>query len=675
MMRRHVVWISALLTLAIFSMAAASPSVLNTESRVMHSRKALRRRRGTRANAATKSSKPFRTEVSEQADSKNLVSVKAVLVPRNVNVPRFIRFLSTILFVGSFMGCLQTKGVPHARAIWSLIQKDRSSKMPNDYIPGGLDLLLASTYASAYKEMLPPLFLPSVGPLLGVFMSIFIYVGVTILLPRWFTSFRVFMFYRSFEPTKLSANNPVGADVLVQLGDDYATQDLSNADTGKHHMVICPLHRCEETLNDQTLDAHYAHLSSHYFELNQCRFYFDPTAGRCIDGGPSLHMASMKFLQKASQTGLSKSQRTIVKQRYGPYNRPQLASPTVLEAFYARISSPLVVVQMIGRLFAILEEGPSSVLNLAVTLSHHYVNAHQAILSTRQLAQEVQASVKETSNVKVWVLRDSVKRATGKQWRKSTAAELLPGDVFVMSKIEKNEMNLVVPVDAVVLSGQCLTNEAVLTGESVPQNKVPIDFEEQLVNGDDLFDMQGYRQSMLFAGTSIIHFSSDMGIRDSGTNLPSLPKAASSGLVCFALRTGTYSSKGELLRALKSSSHVGAISNPQSEKDAMLLISSLSLCAVASCLSIFMPRGGETQRHVSVFRRIVQCTRIAVASIPSDLPLTLSAVAQQCSHILRQESDVVCSEPGSLLTAAHVDVVVFDKVRVFADGKMTWYEE
>ena len=55
-------------------------------------------------------------------------------------------------------------------------------------------------------------------------------------------------------------------------------------------------------------------------------------------------------------------------------------------------------------------------------------------------------------------------------------------------------------------------------------------------------------------------------------------------------------------------------------------------------------------------------TRIIVASIPSGLPLALSEVARSCSAYLRKEGDVVCSEPGSLLTAAQVDTVVFDKV-------------
>ena len=54
-----------------------------------------------------------------------------------------------------------------------------------------------------------------------------------------------------------------------------------------------------------------------------------------------------------------------------------------------------------------------------------------------------------------------------------------------------------------------------------------------------------------------------------------------------------------------------------------------------------------------------------MASIPSGLPYALSAVARSCSAKLRGDSDVACSEPGSLLTAAEVDTIVFDKVCSF----------
>jgi hypothetical protein len=612
------------------------------------------------------------------------VSVQAILIPRNLHLPFWIRATCLVSLIISLVKCLETAGVPHIRAIWALLnQLDSSSAtasfMPHNYRPSSLDLFVARAIASSSMELLPPLWMPNARPLLGLFASLVVYIGTTMLLPRWFTSVQVGLNYQQLAPTSISTNflkNNPSASVLVHLEDDFARRDLSETVGTNHKTLICPLHlsspneasgnksagtKKRKQVSKQSIEknAQYSHPCPLYFELNQCRVYFDETTGNCVDGGPTLHSARLEDLQQlVAQHGLSTTQRYIAQDRYGPYNRPQLASPSVQEAFSARISSPLVVVQLVGRILSALEDGPSAIINLLSTVVHHYWNSRQAIISARLLAREVQASVQESSRIQVWVLREGKKK---KKWVSTTAVEIFPGDVFVMTNTA-NQEDLVIPVDALVLNGQCLTNEAVLTGESVPQCKVPMDFVEATLQKDAALDMRDHRNFILFAGTNMVHCSSEQG--SSNDAFPPLPSSVGGAAVtCLALRTGTYSSKGELLRALKSSSHVGAISNPQSEKDGMRLIASLSVCALASCASLFVPRGHEKQRPVSAFRRVIQCTRIAVASIPSDLPLALSAVARTCSQKLRQDADVVCSEAGSLLTAAHIDMVVFDKVR------------
>jgi hypothetical protein len=574
--------------------------------------------------------------------------------------------LSFLVFL---VGCLDTVSLPHNHAIWVLVADDVSTgAMPNDFIPSVLDCFLAKVIATSTNELLPSIFMPSIQPLLGAFASILAYIVLTILLPRWFTQVRVGLFYQKVGATaeEAACNTNSKACVLVRLADELAQRNLDSTDGGKRATVLCPLHPSPKLGSKKkkkkipprdSLDSGFAHPCPFYFELNQCRVYFDPTNGECIDGGPSLHTARIEDLEAASHQGLSKAQVIVAQDRYGPYNRPELSSPTVREAFYARISSPLVVVQLIGRLLTVLEEGITSIFNLGQTVLHHYWNARQALHTAKQLAEEVQESVQDTSSIKVWVLREA---KTGKKWVQITALDVFPGDVFIMTKANQHE-DMVLPVDALLLNGQCLTNEAVLTGESVPQSKVAMDFVEEKLQADSALDMQNHRHSILFAGTNMIHCSLEASQGSRHSSLPVLPETVSACVVCLALRTGTYSSKGELLRVLKSNSHVGAISNPQSEKDSMRLIAGMSVCAVASCASIFLSRCPET-RQVSAFRRIIQCTRIAIASIPSELPLALSAVARTCSYKLRQEADVVCSEPGSLLTAAHVDMVVFDKV-------------
>ena len=90
-----------------------------------------------------------------------------------------------------------------------------------------------------------------------------------------------------------------------------------------------------------------------------------------------------------------------------------------------------------------------------------------------------------------------------------------------------------------------MTNEAVLTGESVAQSKVSIESWDKGDDGDDdKLDLLGsHRMSILFAGTTLVHCPAPMKL--------------------LVLRTGSYSSRGNLLRALQRS-RVGAVSNVQS---------------------------------------------------------------------------------------------------------------
>lgn len=558
--------------------------------------------------------------------SVDLPTVQALLVARRVKWTNLLQWFSFLALTISFYLCCKTAGRPYSAAVLSAVY---GNDAPPKVITA-VERLLAYRVAQASGDILPPPHLPSTVPLLGILSSLALWVAAT-LLPIWFTTLQVWMNHHRMDSETvsqeyLSSLIKTGHDVSVFIEVPREQRDLeSNAKS----RVLCPLHPCKTTRKH----LRHAHPCPFYFELNYRRIYYSRDG--IIDGGPVLH-STVSIQELLKMKGLRRrSELCMAQERFGPYNLLFFPSPTIWMAFASRISSPLSVLQLVGRILSALEEDfKSSLLGLAITLSQHYGNARQSIVFAKQLAKEVQESVQDTSEV--WVLRDS--------WRKVSAVEVLPGDVFVLSA------PTAMPVDALLLEGTCVTNEAVLTGESIPQTKLPLELDE---NDESYFDMMGtHRSSVLFAGTSLVHCTNDASEENVSVD------RAPSGPRFLALRTGSYSSRGELMRALaRSSGHVGAISNPQTERDGLRLIASLSCFAFLSCGSLFL----NDRNSPSIFRRIVQCTRIAVASIPSDLPLALSAVAHSCSMRLREEADVVCSEPGSLLTAAHVNVVVFDK--------------
>lgn len=618
---------------------------------------------------------------SRNSKSSGPLVVESILLPRQFSRRGIIRLASMAIMLLSLRKCLQTAGIPHVQTIWTLVNDGTSlGAIPIDYLPSQADIYLSQMIASATHELLPPLFLPSAGPLLGLLVSCLVYIVSTILLPRWSTTAKVFLDYKRVPVDALSKSLGKSmsskAAVLVRIHDAILKQQVSadrNQDDRIQSSVICALEYSPSRRSGKTAGttderssviSSFSHPHANFFELNQCRYYFDERTGQCLEGGPSLHSARFDELYGLLGSGLDKNKRKVARERYSPYNRPSLVSPTVQEAFVARISSPLVVVQLLGCLLSCLEEGAQALVQAGTRLGQHYMNARQAIVAAGEMAKEIQENVKSTARIEVLALSINKNNTTERVWEKTTAGELLPGEIFCLSRETNNSSSLVLPVDALLLNGQCLTNEAVLTGESVPQSKTPLIFQELLREDENsTLDLDENRNSILFAGTTMVHATSDSQMEQiQGHPIP--PHGLPSAVVCMTLRTGTYSSKGQMLRTLQGNAgHVGAISNAQSEKDAMRLISSLSVFAVLSCASLFIPHDGlKASKSVPIFRRIVQCTRIAIASIPSDLPLALSAVARSCSRQLRQDSDVVCSEAGSLLTAAYIDTVVFDKV-------------
>ena len=102
------------------------------------------------------------------------------------------------------------------------------------------------------------------------------------------------------------------------------------------------------------------------------------------------------------------------------------------------------------------------------------------------------------------------------------SSDLVPGDIIKISE------NISMPCDAILLNGQCIMNEAMLTGESIPVSKTELPDSESYYNARD------DKQYTLFAGTKCIqtrYFQGDAVL----------------GLVTL---TGFGTIKGELIRTM-----------------------------------------------------------------------------------------------------------------------------
>lgn len=101
---------------------------------------------------------------------------------------------------------------------------------------------------------------------------------------------------------------------------------------------------------------------------------------------------------------------------------------------------------------------------------------------------------------------------------------LVPGDI-----LEIPSSGCTMQCDAVLLSGNCILDESMLTGESVPVTKTPLPCKRDLI-----FDLKEHGRHVLFCGTKVIQTR----------------YIGSEKVLAVVINTGNITAKGGLIRSI-----------------------------------------------------------------------------------------------------------------------------
>ncbi|KAF3835191.1 hypothetical protein F7725_027749 [Dissostichus mawsoni] len=220
------------------------------------------------------------------------------------------------------------------------------------------------------------------------------------------------------------------------------------------------------------------------------------------------------------------------------------------------------------------------------------------------------------------------------------STDLVPGDVMV---IPSN--GTIMPCDAVLVSGTCIVNESMLTGESVPVTKtnlpdpLPGDRGE---DNDSVFNTEEHKRHTLFCGTHVIQTRFYTG---------DLVKAV---VVC----TGFSTAKGQLVRSI-------LYPKPTDFKlyrDAYLFL--LCLVAIAGI--------GFVYSIVPAKTIIIESLDIITITVPPALPAAMTAGIVYAQRRLKNLG-IFCISPQRINICGQLNLVCFDKTGTLTeDGLDLW---
>lgn len=215
---------------------------------------------------------------------------------------------------------------------------------------------------------------------------------------------------------------------------------------------------------------------------------------------------------------------------------------------------------------------------------------------------------------------------------------LVPGDIIVLPMD-----GCIMACDAVLISGSCIVNESMLTGESVPVTKTPPN------PSGHLFEWASQKRHILYAGTTILQ------TRYYGNEK----------VLAKVMRTGFNTSKGELIKSILYPQPIGF----QFYEDSVRFVTGLFCVAaigMAYCVRLYL------LRNVEIETVLLRTLDIITIVIPPALPLAMTAGTVYSQSRLKQKN-IFCISPQRINVCGKLKLVCFDKTGTLTEDGLTMY--
>uniref|UniRef100_A0A452GX48 Uncharacterized protein n=1 Tax=Gopherus agassizii TaxID=38772 RepID=A0A452GX48_9SAUR len=246
-----------------------------------------------------------------------------------------------------------------------------------------------------------------------------------------------------------------------------------------------------------------------------------------------------------------------------------------------------------------------------------------SLYETRKQSVTLQNMVKMAIGVRVL-------RAAGEEVVSSL--DLVPGDCISLPSD-----GFFVPCDAALLTGECMVNESMLTGESVPVMKTPLPSDPQATNM--IYSPEEHKRHTLFCGTQVLQAKSYVGKE----------------VLAVVTRTGFCTAKGDLISSILYPKPVSF----RFYRDAVkfvLFLAVLALIGTAYSIVILI------KNQVPLQQIIIRALDVITVIVPPALPAAMTVGTIYAQNRLKQHG-IFCISPPRINLCGKIRLVCFDKVR------------
>nr|XP_048720435.1 polyamine-transporting ATPase 13A3 isoform X3 [Caretta caretta] len=420
--------------------------------------------------------------------------------------------------------------------------------------------------------------------------------------------------------------------IVLSRGDNplQNPQSIEDKVSNGHSDHLCEI-PAEENRNDPNKYSpirYFTHHSVKYF-WNDAVQSFDFKKG--LD-----ESTSCSSIHNEHSTGLTKEVHDYRKVFYG-VNEIAVKVPSIFKLLIKEVLNPFYIFQLFSVILWVTDEYYYYALAIVIMSMISIVSSLYTIRKQYIMLHDMVAAHS--------IVRVSVSRAN-QEIEEILSTDLVPGDIMV---IPSN--GTIMPCDAVLVSGTCIVNESMLTGESVPVTKtnLPNPAEDPKAMGDEIYSPEVHKRHTLFCGTNVIQTRFYTGER----------------VKAVVVRTGFSTSKGQLVHSI-------LYPKPTDFKlyrDAyMFLLFLVVVAGVGFLYTVVNSILNEVPAHII----IIESLDIITITVPPALPAAMTAGIVYAQRRLKKIG-IFCISPQRINICGQLNLVCFDKTGTLTeDGLDLW---